>query len=158
MATSDFGLGGLGSGLGSGATGGAGVHDALNSQGLGGLLASPGGSDAPDAKKLEEEEKKKFEEVEKQHQAAESKEKADDEKKKVEDAKDAEAAKKKDEELKNKLMTEEDKGASASHAHVDSTPGKGLLGMELVKDAKDKHPDAPKKAGTLEGKAAEPSK
>jgi hypothetical protein len=89
----DFGLSGLGTtSFGAGALGSsAGVHDALNSQGLGGLLASPGGSDAPDAKKLEDEEKKKFEEVEKKHQAEDSKEKVDEDKKKIDDAKDAEA-------------------------------------------------------------------
>merc|ERR1712159_355413 len=70
IAMRDFGLGSLGTpSFGAGGLGAGGdVHDALKSQGLGGLLASPGGSDAPDQKKLEEEEKKKFEEVEKRHQ------------------------------------------------------------------------------------------
>jgi hypothetical protein len=30
--------------------------------------------------------------------------------------------------------------------------------MDLVKDAKDKHPDAPKKAGVLDGKSADATK
>lgn len=54
-------------------------------------------------------------------------------------------------------MTEEDKGSNASHAHVSSGPSAGLMGMDLVKDAKDNHPDAPKKAGPPDGKVADKS-
>lgn len=156
IAMRDFGLSSLGTpSFGAGGAG-ADVHDALKSQGLGGLLAGPGGSEAPDAKKLEEEEKRKFEEVEKKRQAEESKEKAEADKRKVEDAKDAEAAKKKEEEARQKLLKEEDKGSSSSGARAPT--GVGILGMDLVKDAKDKHPDASKKAGVLEGKSADAAK
>lgn len=156
IAMRDFGLGSLGTPSFGAAGAGADVHDALKSQGLGGLLAGPGGSDSPDAKKLEEEEKKKFEEVEKKHQVEESKEKAEADKRKAEDAKDAEAATKKEEETKQKLLKEEDKGSSSSGTRAPT--GVGILGMDLVKDAKDKHPDAPKKAGVLEGKSADAAK